>query len=323
MGDDFDDQILPLAAGDQRRFDDDVKLHHTRQSELKAEWTLLKKEDDALLNHVLKTISTTAKDGIETNTQMSAFTALPHTTINRASQYINLAVALYARGNSTTTLAHVNSLLSHRQQPEVTSAALINSHMALWQAAKPLLESPAHPGFMELNTLLSMSLIVALDKSRGSNRTALETHIRNHPGPAALLNPTALIAEVFAAQESDITTLDMVSTQGSAFQASAPPDPTTTVALKRGDAAYGRRDPKRRDHCTNCLKLAGLYFYHKTANCKRKAPPTPALLAAAAPAIAPDAAAQALTANAAVDQALATLLAAGFTFANAPADTQA
>jgi hypothetical protein len=132
--------------------------------------------------------------------------------------------------------------------------------------------------------LYSLTLIKGLDKTQNPNRRALEIHVQTY-AKDVLDHPTELIQSVLAMQTSDLATIsDTLDSEVSAFVSStstknpvsAPKgqqssnSKTTPKLARRDGTADGSKIANRDDHCTNCLKLVGFYYYHKLENCKRR-----------------------------------------------------
>jgi hypothetical protein len=168
------------------------------------------------------------------------------------------------------------------QVKPTTTAEFITHVSDAFARVRPLLESNVHPGYCKLDNLYSLTLIKGLDKTQNPNRRALEIHVQTY-AKDVLDHPTELIQSVLAMQTSDLATIsDTLDSEVSAFVSSTPTknpvstpkgqqssnSKTTPKLARRDSTADGSKIANRDDHW--CLKLVGLYYYHKLENCKRR-----------------------------------------------------
>mmetsp|Transcript_16880 Transcript_16880/g.24428 ORF Transcript_16880/g.24428 Transcript_16880/m.24428 type:complete len:436 (-) Transcript_16880:79-1386(-) len=268
----FDDNTLPLTAAGEQKLDHDTSTWQKSTSKYDTDLDKYRTLDDNLLNFLREHNSPSVTQILEANALMPAFRLLPITCITRSQEYLNIITAQFSQGNSTVVIQELTKFLNLSQGPvaQDPTAAFFNRLMDQFLRIQPLLAKATTVDAL-LQMLLCMVCIKGLNRSHPPSLRALLEHLQKYPG-TALDHFAELRASTLAAQDSDISTLDMdaVSEQSSAFLSTADLKAPASTTPVKPNPQKGLQKHGRTDHCAYCLTTFGKYFYHPEADCNFK-----------------------------------------------------
>ena len=267
--------VFPLKETSAARLNQDIASYKLDLKNHRAEIKALRAEDDILLAFIEDHMKDTLFAMIETHEEWDKHKILPSTYYLRSKSLLRMTTDVFSKGNVRLV---VNNLLKTCIDPQGDTSypEWQSNHNKNWGPAIKSIESQEHPGFIRTDCLEFAFMTHNLNQNP-ANITAQNNYYLKYQH---VMNPRLLTSELVAQNVSLADPRsDPISQQGSALVASPP------SALAASASTWGKKDPTRSDHCTNCVSLTKgkertvngvahkgpFYFYgHSKDNCNRQ-----------------------------------------------------
>ena len=278
----FSDDDLELTDAAHVQYASDKSRIERQQTAQDAKISKYVEEDQTLLTYIHATMSSQMWDLLQSNPDMPAWNKHAPNSYDRSATLLTIMNSQFAKCSNIYKIRQVADLLTITQSNTQPIHEFTSHVQDQTTEIFPLIEDPAHPGYVKLSTLKSMIIINGCNKEDPNVVRALTTILASDKHQD-LDKPEDLIQALNQSHFSDLNRTPTsehssafttrVDETSSAFAATTSPHtPTPRKLPKKGDPEYGKEDKSRTDPpCSNCLALINQYFYHKSSKCTRKA----------------------------------------------------